>query len=284
MTTILVIGSTGTVGTPLTEALVAQGHTVRAATRSADHHPVAGAEPVRFDVQDPETFAPALEGVTRLFLMVPPGHADAYAALAPFLQVALARPEIERVVTMTAQGVDAADEIPMRRVELAVEASGKAFVHLRPSWFSQNFHLFWGHGIVAADALTLPAEDALVGFIDARDIAASAAAALTRDDVTLGRAYVLTGPEAITHAQAAAILSEAQGRTITYTSIDDDAFRAMLAPSGLPADYIELLVGLFSFVRMGAASQLTDDVEALTGAAPRPLTAYAHDYREALAR
>lgn len=279
---ILVIGATGTVGSSLTAALVAQGHTPLAATRSPEAHTLEGAQAVRLDLSDPSTFAPALEGVTRLFLLVPPGHADAKSFLDPFLKVALNSPSLERVVTMTAQGVHFDDAIPMRQIELAVEASGKPFVHLRPSWFSQNFHTFWGHGVRGADTLALPAKDATVAFIDARDIAASAAGALTRDDITLNTAYELTGPEALTHAQAAAILSEATGRQITYQDISEDAFRAQLKPSGMPDDYIELLVNLFGAVRQGVASGVNDHVERLSGQPARALSVYAHDYRDAL--
>lgn len=281
-TKLLIIGATGTVGSSLTSALVAQGHTPLAATRRPAEHQLEGAQPVRLDLADASTFAPALDGVTRLFILVPPGHADAKAFLDPFLKVALNTPSIERVVTMTAQGVDFDDAIPMRQVELAVEASGKAFVHLRPSWFSQNFHTFWGYGIRAANTLALPAQDATVAFIDVRDIALSAAGALTRDDIALNQAYELTGPEALTHAQAAAILSEATGRQIIYQSINDDAFRAQLKPSGLPDDYIELLVNLFAAVRQGAASAVNDHVERLSGQPARHLSAYAHDYLDAL--
>jgi uncharacterized protein YbjT (DUF2867 family) len=95
-------------------------------------------------------------------------------------------------------------------------------------------------------------------------------------------AFVLTGPDALTHTEAAAILSEATGRTIRYQPIDDDAFRAQLAPSGLSSDYIELLVGLFGFLRMGAAAEVNDNVRALTGAEPKPLAAYAADHASAL--
>lgn len=278
MTTILVLGSTGTVGAPLTQLLVEAGHTVKAATRRPEDY--APGTATRLDVEDPSTFAAALEGVERLFVLSPPGHSDAFALLKPFLEVAL--PVVERIVTMTAQGVQHDDAIPFRRLELFVESSDVPFVHLRPSWFLQNFHTFWGHGVRQADRIALPAEEAKVAFIDARDIASSAAGALTRDDIELRRAYELTGPEALTHRAAAAELSKVLGRELTYESISEDAFRKQLAPSGLPSDYIELLVSLFAAVRMGSASQVTQDVQLLSGRTPRSVADYARDYRSAL--
>ncbi|MEL6181154.1 MAG: NAD(P)H-binding protein, partial [Myxococcota bacterium] len=278
MTTFLVLGSTGTVGAHLSQLLVNAGHTVRGATRTPAQHPIAGVEAIPFDYSDPGTFAAALDGVERLFLLTPPGYADAAALLNPFLTEAFTA-GLERIVLMTAQGVEHNDAIPLRQVELTLEASGTPFVHLRPSWFSQNFHTFWGHGLRQHNTLALPAGDARVGFIDARDIAAAAAGALTREDIALDRGYELTGPEAITHAEAAVHLSRALERTITYQNIDDDAFRAQLAPSGLPDAYIDLLVGLFASVRAGAAASVTHDVKLLSGSEPRSVATYALDHR-----
>lgn len=279
MSTFLILGATGTVGAPLTARLVAAGHTVHAATRTPSSY-AGPATPVALDLSSPD--AAILEGVDRAFLLSPPGYSDQHAALAPLLEKIEAADRVDRIVTMTAQGVQYDESLPFRRLERRVEASGKRFVHLRPTWFAQNFHTFWGHGVRAAQTLALPAAEARVAFLDARDISASAFAALTREDVELDRAYELTGPDALTHAAAAGVLSEAVGKTIHYRSISDDAFREQLAPSGLPADYIEALVGLFAAVRRGVADKVTTDVEALTGTSPRPLARYAQDHRSLL--
>ena len=283
MRSVLVLGSTGTVGQEVSKLLIQNGVEVRGATRDASSHPVEGVIPVRLDLQDETTFDDALGAAEGVFVMSPPGYAAAHRLLRPFLERALALPSLRRIVTMSAQGVDADDAIPLRQVELQVEGSGRPWVHLRPSWFHQNFHTFWGHGVRQLGQIRLPAEDARVGFIDARDIAASACAALlAEEEKVVGRAFTLTGPEALTHGEAAAVLGEATGRNIAYASISDEEFRRDLAPSGLPEDYIALLSALFEAVRHGSASQITGHVHELTGQAPRPLQAYAHDFKESL--
>lgn len=55
-------------------------------------------------------------------------------------------------------------------------------------------------------------------FIDARDIAESAAGALTTDRFD-GQAFTLTGPEALTYGDAAALLSTMLGKPIRYTPL-----------------------------------------------------------------
>ncbi|MFK8250079.1 SDR family oxidoreductase [Ancylobacter terrae] len=269
---ILVLGARGTVGTPLVAALLAKGEKVRAASRSGAA--VAGAESVAFDYADPATHAAAFDGVDRAYVLLPTGHTNVKELLAPVIAAAAARGV--KVVLQTALGVDADDSIPYRQVELALEASGVPFVILRPNWFADNFHTFWkpgiDHGVIA-----LPAGEGRTSFIDARDIAASAAAALTEARFE-GRAFNLTGPEALSYGQAAAILAEVAGKPIAYTPIDDAAFVAMLTGAGVPADYAGFLATIFHPVREGWAAGVTGDVEALTGAPPRPLATYARDH------
>ena len=273
MSNILVTAATGTVGSEVVKVLESKGHKVRAASRQGEGNN-------KLDFTDPSTFAPALEGIERVYIVSPPGHANQYELLKPFLSVLFATDSVKRIVTQTAQGVDADDNIPFRKLELAIEQSGKDYVHIRPTWFAQNFHNFWQVG--QYQGFALPAGDAQVAFIDARDIALAAAAALSRDDIALNRGYELTGPVALTHGEAASILSDVLGKTIAYQPIDDESFRQQLAPSGMPTDYIELLVNLFVPVRAGYAAAVTGDVELLANQAPRELADYARDFKHLL--
>ncbi len=89
-------------------------------------------------------------------------------------------------------GVDANDAIPLRQLELRIEAAGVPYVLLRPNWFFDNLHGRWFTSISRAGQLALPAEAARTSFVDARDIADVAFVALTRPLLD-GRALVLTG-------------------------------------------------------------------------------------------
>ena len=131
---ILVLGAGGVVGRPLVRALVAKGEPVRAATR--DGRPVEGAEGVAFDFADPATFAPAFEGVDRLYLLLPGGYVAITELLLPVVAFAAARGV--KGVMQSVFGVDADDQIPYRQVELALERSGAPFVILRPNWFAEK--------------------------------------------------------------------------------------------------------------------------------------------------
>lgn len=269
---ILVLGATGTVGTPLVAQLIAAGETVRAASRNAT--PVAGAEAVRFDFADAATHGPAFDGVDRAFILLPTGTLDIEGALGAVIATAAARRV--KVVLMSVFGVDADDSTPYRRAEIALERSGTPYVILRPNWFADNFHSFWLAGI-RQGVIAVPAAEGRTGFIDVRDIAASAAAALLSPRFD-GQAFNLTGPEALGYGDAAAILSAAAGRSIRYIPVDDGAFIATLTGAGLPAAYAAFLASIFHPVREGWTAAVTADVETLTGQAPRSLLAYASDH------
>jgi uncharacterized protein YbjT (DUF2867 family) len=269
---ILVLGATGNVGRPLVDALVAKGEAVKAASRGGA--PVDGAEGVRFDYADPSTIPAALEGVDRVFVMLAAGYTNPVGLLSPVVDAAAAKGA--KVVLMTAFGVDADDAIPYRQVELKLIKSHAPYVIVRPNWFADNFHTFWKAG-VAAGRFTLPAGDGATSFIDARDVVASIAAALTTDRFN-GQAFALTGPEALTYAQAAAILSEVIGRPVAYEAIDDATFIAMLTSFGVPEAYAKFLAMIFHPVREGWNAGVTDAVETLTGRKPIPLATYARDH------
>lgn len=272
MSKVLVVGAAGTVGRGVVDGLVQAGFQVKAATREpSKYQGAAKAEPVMLDLTRPETYSAALQGVDTMFQMCPPGYADAYGVLAPL--VAAASKQVDKIVTMSAQGVDASDEIPLRRLELAVEATGLRYVHLRPSWFSQNFGTYWYPPIKKLGKILLPAEDSRTAFIDAEDISASVVASVSNQEAE-GRAWELTGPEAVTYSDAAGILSEVSGRSISYQNTPEKEFRNSLLEAGLPSDYADLLVILFRGVRAGVAAKVTDAVRQLTGKEPSALRVY----------
>ncbi|WP_422775317.1 NmrA family NAD(P)-binding protein, partial [Pseudomonas aeruginosa] len=178
-----------------------------------------GVESTPFDFGKPETIATALEGVDRTYMLLPAGYLNLRDLLLPFVEAAASRKV--KIVFQSAFGVDANDANPMRQMEILLEKSGTPHVILRPNWFSDNFHHFWKAGLDQGQ-IALPAGDSRTSFIDVRDIAASAIAALTSTAFD-GKAFNLTGPEALSYADAAAILSEVTGKPVRYAATSDKA-------------------------------------------------------------
>lgn len=272
MKKILVSGASGTVGSLLVKALVAQGESVKAGSRGG--RAFEGAEAVRFDYADPSTFASAFEGVDRFYMLMPSDNLEIEACLLPVIAFAAARGI--KIVMQSVMGVEADSQNPYRKVELALEASGTSWVILRPNWFADNFHGIWA-AAVAQGEIALPAGEGASSFIDARDIAACAAAALTNDRFD-DQGFTLTGPDAIGYREAAVLLSRAAGRPIAYTPIDDETFVALLHGVGVPEANGWMLAELFAAVREGHTAAVSDAVERLTGQPPRSLQRYATDH------
>ena len=272
---ILVVGATGTVGSLVVARLEREGYSVRGATRD----PVAAAGRagnsttrfVEFDFERPETFAPALRGVYRVFLMARPGDDDPDRVGNPFLDE-MVRAGVRRVVNLSAMGAETREDFGLRRLERHLEASHLPFTHLRPNFFMQ---IFTGGpllaGIRATSAIHVPAADARLSFVDARDIADAACACLANSRHE-GRAYTLTGPEAIDHATVARAISAAVGRDIRYVVIGEAEACGGLERSGMAAARIDRLVGFYRLVRAGFCAPVTTDVAQILG---RPATSFA---------
>ena len=117
-------------------------------------------------------------------------------------------------------------------------------------------------------------------MVDARDIAAVAAAALTEDG-HVGKTYTVTGPAAVSHAEIVTELGDAIGRTARFESIPPEVFLAALTGAGMPEWQAEGLVEDYAHYDRGEASAVSPDVAQVTGASPRSLRDFAHDYSDA---
>ena len=161
---------------------------------------------------------------------------------------------VSHVTYLSAHGTDSAPpEIAMRRVELdLVGRPGVTHAILRPAWFMQNF----GETFLkpAGGAIAVPAGEGAEAFVDADDIAAVASATLADPQAHAGAQYALTGPDALTIADAAKIISDVSGQVIDYTDIDRDEWIAAAITGGVPAAYGAVLSVLTETIASGHGS------------------------------
>jgi uncharacterized protein YbjT (DUF2867 family) len=133
---------------------------------------------------------------------------------------------------------------------------------------TQNFSEGPSLDQVRSGEVALPAESVREPFVDVDDLAEVAAAALT-EDRHRGEVYELTGPRLLTFAEAIEEIARAAGREIRYVRISVEEYASMLALLEIPADYVALVVDLFTEVLDGRNARLTDGVERALGRAPR---------------
>ena len=154
-----------------------------------------------------------------------------------------------------------------------------AWTFVRPTFFMQNWVLYNAASIRAGQTVYANAGDARIAWVDTRDIADVAAAALT-SSAHDGRIYDLTGPEALSYGQCVERLGALVGRKVQYVAVPDRAAFDGMRGAGMPADYAWSLVTLNQAVRRGLAATTTDSVEVVTGKPARTLDAF---FRESLA-
>jgi uncharacterized protein YbjT (DUF2867 family) len=264
--TTLVLGATGKTGSRVATRLLSRGLPIRTAARSgADAH---------FDWDDPRTYAPALHGVGQVYLVGPVMRTDFAAQVSVFLDEAEAA-GARHVTYLSAYGMDSAPpETAVRSVELdLLGRPGLTHAILRPAWFMQNFSETFLKPV--GGAIMVPAGDGAEAFVDTEDIAAVASATLAAPEDHAGAQYALTGPEALTIAEAAKIISDVSGQAVDYTDIDRDAWVAAAVAGGVPADYGAVLSVLTQTIASGHGSRPSPDVEKATGVTPTSFADFA---------
>ncbi|MGA5462650.1 NmrA family NAD(P)-binding protein [Mycobacterium sp. NPDC050041] len=258
MTDVLVLGATGTTGRRVAAILTDRGVPVRSATRN----PTSPGH-VRFDWTDRATHAPALDGVAAVYLVAPPGEADPAPLVEPFLEEALRR-GVRRVAQLSSSALSEGDP-GLGAVHRLVRSAMPEWAVLRPSWFMQNFtgeHLV-AQGVRDGEIVTATG-DGRVAFIDADDIAAVAAHALT-DPVAHNTDHILTGPRALGYDEAAAIVARHLGRPVRHRSVPADELAERIAAGGIPLEFARILSALDVDIAGGAEDRVTRTVEEVTG-------------------
>ncbi len=125
---------------------------------------------------------------------------------------------LERVVLLSGRGEPGA-----QRAEGALQAAGVPWTVVRASWFSQNFSEGYLLDSVLAGEIALPAGPVREPFIDADDIADVVVAAPT-DDRHANRLYEVTGPRALTFADAVGEIAAGLGKPVRYVQMAPDDF------------------------------------------------------------
>ncbi len=277
---ILVTGALGNVGAEIVKQLLTAGRKVRAADLSVEkiwERFGDAVEAVAFDFSKPETFAPAVAGVERMFLMRPPQITDIKRFIIPALDAAQAA-GVKHVVFLSLIGIEKTTYVPHYKVEQYLRASRMAWTFLRASFFMQNLNTTHRLEIKDRNEIFVPVGKAKTSFLDVRDIGAVGAVVLTEPGHE-NKAYDLTGPEALDYWQAAQILSETLGRKITYRNPNPLHFLYKTVQRGTALMFALVMTGLYTATRFGQADVVTKEVERLTGRKPIPFRQYTEDYK-----
>jgi uncharacterized protein YbjT (DUF2867 family) len=188
-------------------------------------------------------------------------------AIAGFSRIARDK-GLEQVVLLSGRGAPGA-----QRAEAALQASGVPWTVVRASLFGQNFSEGYLLDGVLAGEIALPAGSVPEPFADADDIAEVVVAALTQARHA-NKLFEVTGPRALTFAEAVAEIASAAGQPISYRQISPQDFVASMRPF-VPDEIIQLLHELFTVVLDGRNSGVMHGVEQALGRPARDFSDYA---------
>src|SRR5215813_8065080 len=265
---ILITGANGNVGTIVVKKLAEGKRPVRAFVRNrtqAREITLPGVELVEGDFTKPKTFARALDGVEKLFLLTP-SSAHAEQQQCNFVDAAKSA-KVKRIVKLSQLGASTSAPGRFQRYHGAVEhyilKSKIPYTFLRPNLFMQGL-LNFRQTIPSQGAFYAPVSHARISVIDVRDIGAAAAKTLTEPKHE-EKIYELTGPEALTHAEMAEQLSQAVGKPIKHAEVLPEIMKDMFRKAGLPAWQADGVVEDYDHYRKGEAEHVSSAVRDLTG-------------------
>jgi len=260
---VLVTGATGNVGAAVVQTLLAAGLSVRAAAGSTDSVRTRFGDTVQavaLDFTDPATWPGAYDGVQRMFLLRPPQLGKPKTQMLPSLEYARAA-GVRQMVFLSLQGAENNKVVPHAKIETWLKQSGVGWTFVRASFFMQNLTTTHLTDIRDRDDIMVPAGRGATAFVDARDVADVAAAALINPDSHRNQAWTPTGPQALTYQQIATELTQVLGRTITYRRPGAIRYaRHAHRTLGMPWGMVAVTTAIYTIARLGKAAGLTTDV------------------------
>jgi uncharacterized protein YbjT (DUF2867 family) len=275
---IAVLGANGRIGRHVSAGLAAMGADARALVRRSNGElPIPAVEA---DLDRPETLPPVLAGAERLFLLTPHGPEQARREAAA-IDAAVAA-GVRRIVKVSGTAASVGPNGPGAtalahwRGEQRIEQSGLQFTFLRPSFFMQNLLGIAAPAVAKTGILMAPFGRAQIAMVDARDVAASAVAALLSDD-TESHAWHLTGPRAVTFPAIAKHVGARHRKVPVSTTV------SAMRRRGLPAFELSHAAHMAAFFIAGCDAVVTDHVARLKGSPPRTVEAFLDEHRAAFA-
>lgn len=273
----LISGGTGDVGSKVVQRLIQCGARPRVFVRDANKARSRFGDRVEVfmgDLAGSGSLGLALEGVDALFLVnsgpeIPQrDEAAANAAKAA---------GVKRLVKLSSMDVEQGLAIGAWHElgEAAIRASGVPFTFVQPTGFMSNL-LAWTHSVRSTGIVRASTGEGRRAFIHSDDIAAVVTKVLTTLDYD-GESLPITGPEALSFAEATTIIGAAIGKPLTFQPISDEEAGQRYGATGASKEETEAHVALWRAIREGRLAKVTGNVERILGRGPIALRDWAKE-------
>jgi NAD(P)H dehydrogenase (quinone) len=268
---IAVTGATGHVGGRVARLLSAAGIPARLIARDPARVPrLPGATTAQAAFGDRQACRAALEGIRTLFMVSADEASDRLEQHYRFIDAA-AETGVEHIVYTSFFGAAPDAIFTLARDHFATEemlrGSGLKHTLLRDNFYQDVLTEFAGpEGIIRG-----PAGNGRAGFVAREDVARVAAKILAEPMPHAGFTYELTGPESLSMAEAAAIITEATGKPTSFLDETVEEAYASRARYRAPGWQLEAWISTYTAIAHGELDKVTNDVELLTGQRPLSL-------------
>lgn len=226
------------------------------------------------DFTQPEGLVEAFAGVTKLLLI----STDAVGARVEGHRAAIAAAVEAGVKHVAYTSVPEPDSDNPAAVapehlatETAIRESGVAWTMLRNNIYA-DMQVPTIEQAAAAGSLFTNLGDGAAAYVTREDCAAVAVGVLTGEGHEF-KEYDVTGPEAVTAQDFAAMASEKAGRTVEVNNVSDEEYASGLIAAGLPEVVVPMVVSFGTSIRAGKLATVSDVVEKIGGRTPTPLSA-----------
>lgn len=269
-----VTGSTGGLGGMVARQLAAAGSAQRLLVRDAGRAPqLDNATSVVCSYSDSDAARRALDGAKVLFMVSAAETEDRVQQHTAFVDAAAAA-GVEHVVYTSLYGAAPDATFTLARDHYATEehirTSGMKYTFLR-----DNFYLDFLPRLAGEDGVIRgPAGEGAFAGVAREDIARCALAVLRDPAIHQGKTYNLTGPEELTLARAAEVITEGTGRTVSFQPETVDEAYASRAPYGVPQWQLDAWVSTYTTMAAGEMAGVSPDVHGLTGQDPISLAEF----------
>jgi uncharacterized protein YbjT (DUF2867 family) len=275
---ILITGATGNIGAALLQHMVrypdlevwAGVRNVQAAQARFADLPQVHFRPL--DLENPATFAAALAGIDRVFLLRPPHLADVNRFFRPLIDEMVTQ-SVRQAVLLSVQGAETSKWIPHRQIELLMQERLE-WVFLRPSYFMQNLTTTLLPEIRRDQRITLPAGRALFNWVDIADIAEVAATVMHRFEAYRSRALVLSGPENLDFFTVVDRINRQCGTHLRFDAVGPWGYYRRKRAEGMVPGMIAVTLLLHFLPRFQPPPAIASGVDEVLGRPPRNLDAF----------
>jgi NAD(P)H dehydrogenase (quinone) len=258
---IVITGATGRLGGRVARLL---GDGTRLVVRDPARAPGVSADVAVASYDDFDAVRQALAGADVVFMVSAAEAPDRVAQHRNFVDAAAAA-GVGHLVYTSFVGAAPDAVFTLGRDHWATEehirASGVPFTFLRDNLYADFLPMMAGEdGVIRG-----PAGDGRAALVAQDDIADAAAAVLRAFESHAGRTYDMTGPEALTLTEAAAIVTEVTGRPTRFHNETVEEAYASRAAYGAPSWQVDAWVSTYTSIAAGELATVSDDVPLLTG-------------------